>query len=173
MQKKLVAFIAVLICCSMPTLGMAANYNEGLAEKINQVLMNAPADNNFQIEAKILNQWYQEKKAFQVFDVRVGGGVEELYLKAHLPRSVYVPYNKFFEKENLDKLDANLPIVVACHAGVTEQFVVGMLRLLGFKDVYALEGGYAGWEKDYTMQGFFSYLIENSKKSYPLESSKK
>ena len=49
-------------------------------------------------------------------------------------------------KEEVGKLDKNQPIFVYCHAGGRSSKAMGILKGMGFTEVYSLLGGYSGWE---------------------------
>ncbi|HHB93963.1 MAG TPA: rhodanese-like domain-containing protein, partial [Campylobacterales bacterium] len=48
---------------------------------------------------------------------------------------------KLFQKENLDKLSTDKPIVVVCHSGTRATLAGIGLKRVGFKQVHILKGG--------------------------------
>ena len=48
-------------------------------------------------------------------------------------------------KAQMAKLDKNKPVMVYCHSGGRSGKAAGMLKDMGFKEVYDLKGGYSGW----------------------------
>ncbi|HHC11000.1 MAG TPA: rhodanese-like domain-containing protein, partial [Campylobacterales bacterium] len=55
--------------------------------------------------------------------------------------SIHIPIEKLFQKENLDKLSTDKPIVVVCHSGTRATLAGIGLKRVGFKQVHILKGG--------------------------------
>ena len=81
-------------------------------------------------------------KAHMALDVRTKK--EQGILAITLPGSMRVPVNVLFEKENLDRLPTDIPIVVICKSGVRATAVATALRHTGFNNAYILKGGIQG-----------------------------
>jgi len=80
----------------------------------------------------------------QLIDVRT----QKEYNKGHLKNSVLIDYFKKEFKNKLLKLDKNKPILVYCAVGGRSGRTTKILKKLGFKTIYDLEGGYKSWKKN-------------------------
>jgi rhodanese-related sulfurtransferase len=52
-----------------------------------------------------------------------------------------IPFDVLFEKENLDKLPTDKPIVIVCHSGSRALQAATSLDMIGFKNAKVLYGG--------------------------------
>ena len=51
--------------------------------------------------------------------------------------------------ELLEDTDADDPLIVCCHRGVSSKSTAEYLAAKGFSNVYSLEGGFEAWTKSY------------------------
>lgn len=85
-----------------------------------------------------------EKGNFQILDVRT----PKEFRKGHLANAININYyNKDF-KEQLAKLDKEKTTYVYCHSAGRSGRSMATFKLLGFKQVYDMDKGYAGWIKE-------------------------
>ena len=84
-----------------------------------------------------------KKQAIIVLDVRTA----EEYAKGHIAGAVNIDYKSATFKDAMNKLDKNKPYLVHCAAGGRSAKTREMMKTLGFKDVYHLDGGLTAWEK--------------------------
>ena len=81
-------------------------------------------------------------KEFVTVDVRTPG--ETKFFTGNLPGHLTIPLSQLFERNQLDKLPTDKPIVVICHTGVRAVAAVTALRYTGFDNAYFLAGGFKG-----------------------------
>lgn len=86
---------------------------------------------------------YGKNEDVQLLDVRT----EEEYGASHLKdaQNICVTNNDFQEK--VKKLDKNKPVYVYCKKGGRSADAAKILKDMGFKEVYDLEGGITNWEE--------------------------
>lgn len=76
-----------------------------------------------------------------ILDVRT----QDEYKKGHLPDAVIIDYYKADFKNRLNALDKSKPVFVYCAAGGRSNTSTKILRELGFKQIYDLQGGINAW----------------------------
>jgi rhodanese-related sulfurtransferase/polyisoprenoid-binding protein YceI len=106
------------------------------------------------IEPEELNRWIGERKDFILIDTLL----DEQFQKRHLPgaRNACVFQVNFSDQVAALVPDKNRYIVLYGYSGKTMDAVAAAekLKRLGYKNVYALEGGLTGWkEADYRLEG--------------------
>lgn len=83
-----------------------------------------------------------DRDSSQLVDVRTLEEFREGHLKnAH---NICVTDGDF--EENILKLDKEKPIYLYCRSGKRSARAAKMLKDLGFKEIYDMEGGYLNWE---------------------------
>jgi len=173
MKKGVRIFIGVLFILAV-TIPVHAE-NSDLISKIDKILREGPAHDNYHFTASQLYRWMKMgKNDFLVVDVRIppekGKWGHPRY--GRIPGSIYIPYTEVFRPENLKKLPKDKKIILVGHMNVYENYLVVPLRLLGY-DAYILLMGMSGWQKDYPAVGHINMLINAPKKiEFPLERDK-
>ena len=79
----------------------------------------------------------------QVIDVRTPGEVAQGAIEG---ATNFDFYEADF-KDNMAGLDKEKPVLVYCKSGGRSGKTAAMLKDMGFKEVYDLEGGYSNWPK--------------------------
>ena len=82
-----------------------------------------------------------ENKEAQLIDVRTSGE----FNGGHIGNAKNIDFNGTNFKSNIDKLHKNKPVLVYCQAGGRSGKAAAMMKEMGFKKVFDLEGGYANW----------------------------
>ncbi len=79
----------------------------------------------------------------QLIDVRTPEEYQEKHI--HYSRNICITDKDF--KERAAKLDKNRPIYVYCRSGNRSAEAAQVLKEMGFKEVYNMEGGITTWEE--------------------------
>jgi rhodanese-related sulfurtransferase len=78
-----------------------------------------------------------------VLDVRE----ESEYYSGHVPHSRHIPLGALGKRHIELERYKNRPLVVVCRSGARSGRACGMLRKLGFEEVYNLSGGVGAWQQ--------------------------
>lgn len=84
-------------------------------------------------------------KNYKIIDIRK----PDDFQKGHIENAVNVPYKDmitYFENE-MDPSSFH-KIAIVCYSGQSASFVTGIMRLLGYDNVYAMKYGMSSWNKD-------------------------
>lgn len=84
-----------------------------------------------------------KKEPLTVLDVRT----PEEYAKGHIDGATNIDFNEDGFKEALAKLDRSKPYLVHCAAGGRSSKTRELMKSLGFKNIFHLEGGLNAWQK--------------------------
>jgi rhodanese-related sulfurtransferase len=84
-----------------------------------------------------------KKEPLTVLDVRT----PEEYAKGHIAGAKNLDYQSDSFKQELAKLDKSKPCLLHCAAGGRSAKTRELMKALGFKMVYHLEGGLTAWTK--------------------------
>lgn len=79
----------------------------------------------------------------QLIDVRTPGEVSEGMIEG----ATNIDYNGANFKDQINALDRDQPVLVYCRSGGRSGRAAAMMKEMGFKEVYDLEGGYMNWTK--------------------------
>lgn len=85
-----------------------------------------------------LKQWMDEKKNFQLIDVREEYEFEEVNMGGHLIPLGEIP-------SRMHEIDRNRPVVIHCRSGKRSQTAIQFLQEQGYDNLYNLEGGIIAW----------------------------
>ena len=112
------------------------------ARKLFQLLFNRKKRKMKTINAQELKRWINEKKHFQLIDVRE----EAEFKQGHIEGAKLIPMTRVpFQMEQIDK---NKPIVLYCLSGMRSQQVgMFLLQELNYEEIYNLEGGINSWKQ--------------------------
>ena len=93
-------------------------------------------------------EFAQNSEQYLLIDVREGSEIEET---GSITNAVNIPRGLIEMKvaPSVDEKDLNInsPIVVYCGGGSRASLAGKVLKEMGFKNVYNLEGGYRGWKE--------------------------
>ena len=93
-----------------------------------------------QISPAELRRMLGEREDLQVFDVRR----QAEYAAGHAPRALNAPLGPKL-REDARALDSSRPVAVICAGGYRSSAATSMLRPLGFRRLYNVEGGTSAW----------------------------
>jgi len=93
------------------------------------------------ISAAELNKVNQD---ILLIDVRTPGE----YASGHLENSINIDYKADDFKDLIGKLDSNQEVYVYCKVGGRSARSAKVMKEMGFKKVYDLDGGIISWEKE-------------------------
>jgi phage shock protein E len=85
----------------------------------------------------------REAKVYQVLDVRT----ESEFSQGHLKDAVLLDYYRKDFKDQLSKFDKNKPVFVYCAVGGRSNAAAGIMKGMGFKQVFDLQGGIKAWSQ--------------------------
>jgi len=83
-------------------------------------------------------------KDILLIDVRTPGE----YASGHLENSINIDYKADNFKDLIGELDPNQEVYVYCKVGGRSARSAKVMKEIGFKKIYDLEGGINSWEKD-------------------------
>jgi rhodanese-related sulfurtransferase len=84
----------------------------------------------------------RDNQNLQLVDVRTQDEYGEDHLKT--AQNICVTHDDF--KEKVAKLDKNEPIYLYCRSGKRSAKAAQILKEMGFKEIYDMEGGFLNWE---------------------------
>ena len=93
-----------------------------------------------QISPADLRRMLSEREDLQVLDVRRTAE----YAAGHAPRAASAPLGPKL-REDARQLDSSRPVAVICAGGYRSSAATSMLRPLGFRRLYNVEGGTSAW----------------------------
>ena len=84
---------------------------------------------------------------FVILDVRT----PEEFAEGHIENAVNIDFYADAFPDELDGLDRNRTYLIYCRSGGRSGSTTKMMKELGFKDVYNMEGGINSWRADYPL----------------------
>ncbi len=137
-EKKIgVALLALLWSVNLSA------YDADLAKKINETFSQYSLkylnDSKMLIDADSIMKMLKKKEDFVLLDIRTPDETGIVGLKTK--NTLEIPFDVLFEKENLDKLPKDKPIVIVCHSGSRALQAATSLEMIGFKNAKVLYGG--------------------------------
>lgn len=85
-----------------------------------------------------------DSNSHQLIDVRT---IEE-FDEGHLKKAQNICVTDSDFKENVAKLDKSQPVYVYCRSGKRSAKAAEILKDMGFKEIYDMEGGFLKWEDE-------------------------
>src|SRR5690554_6033277 len=98
------------------------------------------------ISPKEVKEAVFENNNVQLVDVRT----HEEFKDGHLKNAQNICVTDDDFKEKIERLDKNEPVYLYCRSGKRSAAAAKIMKELGFKEIYDMEGGYLNWEE----QGF-------------------
>ena len=125
------------------TQGVAFGYDPSVAAALQSFYgkldFDKLATSNLFIKADELAMRLKNGEAITMVDIRTPQ--EQAFIKVGYPSTLSAPLTEVFTPKVLDTIPVDQPVVIVCHSGTRATPVVMNLRMLGFKNVQALEGG--------------------------------
>jgi rhodanese-related sulfurtransferase len=97
-----------------------------------------------ELEPVAFRQTLQKTPSAVLLDVRTA----EEYAEGHLAQARNVDYKRHDFRQQVGKLDKSKPYFVYCKAGVRSEKAADIMKELGFRQVYTLDGGIDEWEDE-------------------------
>jgi rhodanese-related sulfurtransferase len=166
MRKGCARFLIVVVVLAL-AMPVQAFISQETAAKLSDVLIMAPASNNWQVRADDVYGWMKAMKTdFVIVDVRPDPPGQK---GGKIPGAMYIPFNEILKAENLKKLPKDKKVILACVTGQTQNLPMLVLRALGY-DAYTLAFGHAAWIKGYMGGKFMQNAIQNAReKNFPVQ----
>ena len=70
------------------------------------------------------------------------------YRAGHLNGSINLDFRSTSFADELARLDRSKPYLVYCRTGVRSGRAAALMKSLGFREIYDLAGGIAGWQRE-------------------------
>lgn len=121
--------ISIISCGDAQTTSKSKNQKEQSSGIVNKIVTKS------EFKTLITN------KEAQLIDVRTASE----YNGGHIANAKNIDFNGANFKSNIAKLDKNKPVLVYCQAGGRSGKAAAMMKEMGFKKVYDLEGGFGNW----------------------------
>jgi len=80
---------------------------------------------------------------FVILDMRTEGEISEGFIKS----AVFHNYHSSGFRENLDKLNKDKTYLIYCRSGGRSGQALSLMKELGFKRVFDMQGGIDGWKR--------------------------
>jgi rhodanese-related sulfurtransferase len=85
-----------------------------------------------------------DRRCLVILDVRT---LQE-YRSGHLNGSINLDFRSTSFADELARLDRSKPYLVYCRTGVRSGRAAALMKSLGFREIYGLGGGIAGWQSE-------------------------
>jgi rhodanese-related sulfurtransferase len=79
-----------------------------------------------------------------ILDVRTA----QEYRSGHLSDSINLDFRSASFANDLARLDRSKPYLVYCRTGVRSARTAALMKSLGFREIYDMAGGIAGWQRE-------------------------
>lgn len=135
-MKTILMNLAVASTLLFSACGNAQNTSEEQQEQSTSGVINKDID---------VEEFAEKVEAGEGFllDVRTDGEFAE----SHLEGATQIDISKGNFKDEIAKLDKDVPVYVYCRSGGRSGRAAAMMKGMGFKEVYNLEGGIMAWER--------------------------
>jgi rhodanese-related sulfurtransferase len=137
-EKKITGVLLALLCST----NLFA-YDADLAKEINKTFSQYSLEylNNSKmlVDSETVMKMLKKGDDFIFLDIRTPDETGILGLRTK--NTLEIPFDLLFEKENLDKLPTDKPIVIVCHSGSRALQAATSLEMIGFKNAKVLYGG--------------------------------
>ena len=135
-------FVRNSLALLLLTLGAQA-YDINKAQAMNgfysHMTHKACADSKLFVKADDIMKMLRSKKSLLLLDVRTNAEANIVGLTGD--NALHISIDTLFQKENLDKLPTDRPVIIVCHSGIRATMAAIGLKQLGFKNIQVLKGG--------------------------------
>ena len=138
-MKKIISSTIFVAALAVNSMAYDSAKAEGFDKFFSNFTQKACADSKLFIESEEVMRMLRDKAKFTLLDIRTIGEAGIVAVTAE--NGIHIPLKNLFEKENLDKLAVDTPLVVVCHSDTRATIAVVGLKQLGFKKVQVLKGG--------------------------------
>ncbi len=85
-----------------------------------------------------------DRRCLIILDVRTA----QEYRSGHLSGSINLDFRSASFADELARLDRSKPYLVYCRTGVRSARTAALMKSLGFREIYDMAGGIAGWQRE-------------------------
>ena len=96
------------------------------------------------IAPAVFKEKLQEKTNALLIDIRTPGEIAN----GHIPNASFIDFNGGKFEEEIGALDKEQPIFLYCASGGRSGRALKMMKKLGFKEIYDLDGGMRDWTSE-------------------------
>jgi len=127
----------IIFSCSESTEENGLNNNDSVTEVSTEVYAITKNVNANEFNSLI-------EKGGSLIDVRT----PEEVVNGAIEGSINIDFNNSSFKSDIEKLDKNVQVLVYCASGGRSGRAMDIMKGMGFKEVYNLNGGYNGWPNE-------------------------
>jgi len=127
----------IIFSCSESTEENGLNNNDSVTEVSTEVYAITKNVNANESNSLI-------EKGGSLIDVRT----PEEVVNGAIEGSINIDFNNSSFKSDIEKLDKNVQVLVYCASGGRSGRAMDIMKGMGFKEVYNLNGGYNGWPNE-------------------------
>ena len=138
-MKKILSSTLVIAALAVNSVAYDTTKAEGFNKFFSNFTQKACADSKLFIKSKDVMKMFRDNSKFTLLDIRTKG--EAGIVTVSSKNGIYIPLKNLFEKENLDTIPTDKPVIVVCHSGTRATIAAIGLKQLGFKQVHVLKGG--------------------------------
>ena len=137
-ENKITGVLLALLCST----NLFA-YDADLAKEINKTFSQYSLEylNNSKmlVDSETIMKMLKKGDDFIFLDIRTPDETGIVGLRTK--NTLEIPFDQLFEKENLDRLPTDKPIVIVCYSGSRALQAATSLEMIGFKNAKVLYGG--------------------------------
>ena len=102
------------------------------------------AQNGSSIDSKEAYRLIKADANIAILDVRTA----KEFAEGHVAGAVNIDVNQTNFAQKIDELDRSKTYIVYCRLGIRSRKAVGIMSAKGFKNLYNVSDGFAGWSKN-------------------------
>ena len=106
--------------------------------------MGCTAQNGSSIDSKEAYRLIKADANIAILDVRTA----KEFADGHVAGAVNIDVNQTDFAQKIDELDRSKTYIVYCRLGIRSRKAVGIMSAKGFKNLYNVSDGFAGWSKN-------------------------
>ena len=106
--------------------------------------MGCTAQNGSSIDSKEAYRLIKADANIAILDVRTA----KEFADGHVAGAVNIDVNQTYFAQKIDQLDRSKTYIVYCRLGIRSRKAVGIMSAKGFKNLYNVSDGFAGWSKN-------------------------